>query len=79
MLLRVVGPAANDKAQAAVVNAESANPIPHITISCASGVNARYSNDLVAQGWTPIEPFVLESNIEVDSVDAQTPTTHRER
>lgn len=79
MQLRVIGEAHDDKAQAVVVDGQSENPIPHITISCASGVNARYSNDLLSKGWTPVEPFVLESAIEVESLDAQTPTTHRQQ
>jgi len=77
MPLEVVGQAADDKAQAVVLRAESENKIPHITISCASGVNARYSNDLVAKGWTPLDTFVLDSIITVESVTAMTPTTHR--
>lgn len=79
MQLEVVGQAADDRVQAVVVRGESENRTPHITVSCASGVNARESNDLLSEGWTPLDRFVLEAVIEVESTSAVTPTTHRQR
>ncbi len=50
--LKVIGWAADEKAQAVLVDPgiPSANKHPHITMSVATGVNPAYSNELLAQG-----------------------------
>ncbi len=64
VVLRVVGVAQDDRGQAVRVEAQSENPNPHITISCADGVPAKYSNELLSKGWNPVSSFELEATIE---------------
>lgn len=64
--LAVVGVAQDDKAQAVLVEGPSANARPHITISCADGIPAKYSNELLSSGWTPVPRFELEAVIEAE-------------
>jgi hypothetical protein len=69
MVLRVYGVAQDERGQAVRVEGESENPHPHITISCATGVPAKYSNELLAQGWEPLDPFTLEAVVEIEPVE----------
>jgi len=69
--LRVVGQAQDEKGQAVVVEAMSENRIPHITISCASGIGPVYSNQLLAGGYEPLQPFNLEAEVAIEKLDAR--------
>lgn len=51
----VLGVAQDERGQAVVVYGHSTNPVPHVTISTASGTPPEYSNDLLARGWEPAE------------------------
>lgn len=65
--LKVVGEFFDEKAQAVVVvGFTSENKIPHITISLAPNVSAKYSNELLAKGdWRIIDQsFVLDAVVE---------------
>lgn len=77
MVLRVYGQAQDEKAQAVLVEGETENKIPHITISCASGVSPVYSNELLARGHEPLEPFTVEAIIEAEELKPLTPATQR--
>jgi hypothetical protein len=69
MRLPVIGQARDEHGQAARVEARSENENPHITISCAEGVPAKYSNDLLAKGWERIDPFELQAVIEARTIN----------
>jgi len=62
--IKVIGLADDGKAQAAVVETESENDNPHITISCEPGVKPVYSNEMLKK--TPIKSakMDLKANIE---------------
>lgn len=62
----VTGWAADAKAQAVRVelNLPTAAPIPHVTLSVASGVLPAYSNTLLAGGVTPAARVLLHGTIE---------------
>ena len=62
--LRVVGVAQDEKGQAVRVEAQSENPNPHITVSCADGVPAKYSNELLSKGWNPVSHFELQATVQ---------------
>lgn len=64
VVLRVVGVAQDDRGQAVAVEGQSENKAPHITISCADGVPAKYSNELLSKGWTPVSSFELQATVE---------------
>lgn len=58
---KVVGWAADNKAQAVVVRLSglTAERTPHVTVS-TSGVSPTYSNELLARGWQPVDGPTLE-------------------
>ncbi len=56
---RVIGENHDDKGQAVVVDSESDNPIPHITLSCADGVKPVYSNKLLENGYDKVRSTKL--------------------
>ncbi len=60
--LRVVGWAADETAQAVVVEPEipSKKAVPHITVSTDAGTSPAYSNDLLALGITLADGPTLE-------------------
>lgn len=66
--LRVVGYAEDDKGQAVVVKTalQTDPPIPHVTISTASGVGAKYSNELLEGGYQPVKGPVLNAVIDTN-------------
>ena len=66
--LRVVGYAQDDKGQAVVVKSmlQTDRPIPHITISTASGTGAKYSNELLADGYKAIKGPTLTAILDTD-------------
>jgi hypothetical protein len=66
--LRVVGYAEDDKAQAVVVKSmlQSDRPIPHVTISTAPGTGAKYSNELVGDGYRPVKGPTLDAIVDTD-------------
>ena len=55
--LQIIGYAADDNAEAAVVTGHARlNPgVPHITISTANGVGPVHSNKLLAKGWHRVD------------------------
>ena len=60
----VTAVAADAKGQAVLVGADSQNEYPHITISVADGVDAVYSNELLATGgWDHLHVFTLEGDV----------------
>ncbi len=68
MTLKIIGEAFDDKGHALLVeNPKSKNKYPHITISCAKGVPAVYSNELLekasANGSLTVfkKPFFIEA------------------
>lgn len=66
----VTAVAADDKAQAVLVGVESENEYPHITISVAGGVPAKYSNELftvVDIQHVPI--FTLEADVVIEPLE----------
>lgn len=56
--IKVIGLADDGKAQAAVVEAESENDNPHITISCEPGVKPVYSNEMLKK--TPVKSAKMD-------------------
>lgn len=74
--LRVVGVAQDAKGQAALVEGQSENEFPHVTISCAEGVEAKYSNELLSKGWTPVSKFWIKALVEVRKLESP-PVTQR--
>lgn len=53
IMMKIIGWAADEKGQAVLVQPKgiaSANKHPHITVAVAPGVNAAYSNELLAKG-----------------------------
>jgi len=69
--LRVVGVAVDRKAQAVAVQGYSLNAHPHITISCADGVPAKYSNELLAKRrMTRVQPFTLTAVVRFEALAA---------
>ena len=72
----VTAVAVDDKAQAVLVGVESENEFPHVTISVAEGVEARYSNDLLAKGDLQHVPlFTLEADVVIQPLNS--PDTQR--
>lgn len=67
--MKVVGYADNDRIQAVVVEPERGlvreGRLPHITLSHASGAEAKESNDLLREGWEPVDGPVLSGIIDV--------------
>ena len=64
--LKVVGHAADDKAQAVVVSGYDRldGQTPHITLSHALGVTPKYSNDLLKKGWERVNGPTLSGVID---------------
>mmetsp|Transcript_35894 Transcript_35894/g.90075 ORF Transcript_35894/g.90075 Transcript_35894/m.90075 type:complete len:386 (-) Transcript_35894:91-1248(-) len=62
VFLQVKGYGNDQKAEAVVVEAsedlKSDNPITHVTISTAKGVGAVWSNNMLANGYTPVQDGV---------------------
>ena len=63
----VIGYAKDDKAEAALVTLNGVQcdkPYPHVTISTAPGVSAKYSNELLAKGHEGEDaPLVLHGTV----------------
>ena len=71
--MKVVGMMQDDKAQAVAVypDCDTENEHPHITISVATGVPAKYSNELLAKSGTyPLKPFMLEAVVTLEDLSA---------
>lgn len=68
--IKVTGMAQDEKGQAVLVEALSENKHPHITISCAEGVEPVYSNELLAAGKIErLEPsFTVEAVITIEPI-----------
>lgn len=67
----VIAFAADDKALAVLVGAESENDFPHITISVAEGVEARYSNDLLRDNkFQQIPIFTVEADVVIEPLSS---------
>lgn len=66
-VMKVIGYAADEKGQAVLVRSsvQSHNQHPHVTLAVASGVSAAYSNDLLAQGYNPVNGPRLSGIVEV--------------
>ena len=64
--LKVVGHAADDKAQAVVVSGYDRldGKTPHITLSHAPGVAPKYANDLLRKGWEKVDGPVIKGVID---------------
>lgn len=66
---KAVGYKSNENAEALVVKLprklKSTNKIPHITLSLADGIQSRYTNELLSNGYEKIEPIYLEGTIEL--------------
>lgn len=64
--VRVVAGALDERAQAVeVTGAPSDNAVAHITVSRSPGTPAVYSNELLARGRVPVEPFDLDGVVDV--------------
>ncbi len=72
--IKVIGVAEDDKGQAVRVVGPSDNTNPHVTISCAKGVPAKYSNQLLSSGWNPVPTFELEAIIEAIPLNGSSST-----
>jgi len=72
----VFGFASDEKAQAVLVGAKSENQFPHITISVADGVEARYSNDMLkaAKFQEVIPIFTVEADVVIEPLESLLPT-----
>lgn len=68
--LTVTAVAVDNQGQAVLVGGDSENEYPHITISCADGVPAKYSNELLAKAdWQHINPFTLEAYVVIEPLE----------
>ena len=59
----------DDKGQAVLVGVDSENEFPHITISVAEGVEAKYSNELLAAQFNDLQHvniFTLEAVVTIE-------------
>jgi transposase len=59
----VIGYAVDERGQAVVVDAESSNKVPHITLSCADDIAPYYSNELLLKGYEKITSFKLRGTV----------------
>ena len=67
----VTGVGADEKGQAVLVGVDSENEYPHITISVAEGVEAKYSNELLANiDLNHINIFTLEAVVTIEPLDS---------
>lgn len=67
MRLRVIGWAADERGQAVRIarrDLPDTNRLPHVTVACAPGVSAFYSNELVARGACQVNGPVLTGTLE---------------
>jgi hypothetical protein len=73
--LTVGGKADNDRVQAAVITSgpASINAVKHVTISTALGVEAVESNELLKNGWTELEPRMIQAVIQNLSIETDLP------
>lgn len=63
----------DEKGQAVLVGVESQNEYPHITISVAEGVEAKYSNELLASQHADLQHvniFTLEAVVTIEPLDS---------
>lgn len=68
IMLKVIGWAADEKGQAVLVRPkgiESANAHPHVTVATAPGVQAVYSNELLAKGSNRVSGPTLIGVVDV--------------
>lgn len=77
--IAVLAFAADDKAQAVLVSLPACeNEYPHITISVAEGVEARYSNDLFKivgiHALHPLKVFKVEADVVIEPLESLLPT-----
>lgn len=72
--LQIVGKSNDDRIQAVVVagqKPDSENPIKHITISTAPGIDQVLSNELLKAGWKEFEPRIFDAviqNLRIETV-----------
>jgi len=62
----------DDKAQAVLVGVDSENEYPHITISVVEGVEAKYSNELLASQHADLQHvniFTLEAVVTIEPLE----------
>lgn len=62
----------DEKGQAVLVGVESENEYPHITISVAEGVEAKYSNELLASQHADLQHvniFTLEAVVTIEPLE----------
>lgn len=72
IIVPVVAVAVDDKGQAVLVGVESENEHPHITISVAEGIEAKYSNELLASEHAKLEHvniFNLDAVVTVEPIE----------
>lgn len=68
LYLSVIGYGEDDKGQAVVVDVQSENRIPHITISTADGVGPVYSNKLLEAGYETVDGPELEALVDIENL-----------
>lgn len=64
---------ADEKGQAVLVGVDSENEYPHITISVADGVEAKYSNELLASQHADMQHvniFTLEAVVTIEPLES---------
>ena len=70
--LTVIAVAVDAQGQAVLVGGDSENEHPHVTISCAEGVPAKYSNELLAQGERQhVNPFTVEAYVTIEPLESK--------
>jgi len=80
--LQVVGYQEDSNGQAVVINPPSSlnvvNKIPHVTMSTATDVKPKYSNDMLAEGYLKIDSFNISGQV-VAITTKQTEITSKEQ
>lgn len=68
--IKILGRAYDEKGDALLVeNPKSKNNNPHITVSCAEGVSAVYSNELLEKAIVNGSLEILETPVEIEVVE----------
>ncbi len=71
--LKIIGRAYDEKGDALLVeNLKSTNKHPHITLSCAEGVSALYSNELIEKAIASNSVEYFETPVEVATIEGYT-------
>lgn len=68
--LKIIGRAYDEKGDALLVeNSKSTNTHPHITLSCAEGISASYSNELIEKAIASSSVEYFETPVEVATIE----------